>query len=108
MIYEDTIKEDQLIRNFHKEVDETELNNKVLTLFPNPNNGNFRIILPKNNYKGILTITDIQGLTVFTKSTDSKSELAISLPEVAAGFYFVRWITEEQTYITKATFAISQ
>ena len=71
-------------------------------IFPNPNNGNFKImyLLPQNK-AGKLEIFDINGRAVYTQNLPQWSTLQfISLPKIANGIYAVK-INSDNLSITK-------
>jgi len=80
---------------------ETNLNIETVTfessiLYPNPNNGNFRI---NNLQSGIIEVYDVLGQLVFTKS-NVQSETEIK-SELKKGIYLVEIINEDGKTVTQ-------
>lgn len=62
-----------------------------LTLYPNPNNGHFRVDLREITGTH-LNVIDIFGRIVFSQSIDEANTISIHLKEKPAGTYFVQLI----------------
>jgi len=75
---------------------------KTMSLFPNPNNGKFRITIPEGNGSGELVITDVRGAKVFSESYNAVSSIDISLDNISSGIYFISWQTPEEIFRAKA------
>ena len=73
-----------------------------LKIFPNPNNGNFKImyLLPQNK-AGKLEIFDINGRAVYSQNLPQWSTLQfISLPKLSNGIYAIK-INSDNFSVTK-------
>ncbi|HNR19826.1 MAG TPA: kelch repeat-containing protein [Bacteroidia bacterium] len=70
-----------------------------LTVFPNPATKSFYLKLPSGVNSSKLKMISTNGETVFTKSFDNEytpqGSLAVRLPELSQGIYFVSLITAE-------------
>jgi hypothetical protein len=80
--------------------------NAEFKLFPNPNNGTFKIAI--NGIEGSqdaqLEITNLLGEVVYqtaTNSVNGRIQQDINLQNISAGTYFVRIITANKVYNTK-------
>jgi hypothetical protein len=74
-----------------------------VTVFPNPNNGNFRIAMPKMDSDAQINIYDITGKVILTKEvpkTDAQM-IEVSLANVSKGMYLVEVKGGELNYKTK-------
>lgn len=74
-----------------------------VTVFPNPNNGNFRIAMPKMENDAQINIYDITGKVILTKEV-SKTDaqiIDVSLANVSKGMYLVEVKGGELNYKTK-------
>ncbi|HWY98588.1 MAG TPA: PKD domain-containing protein, partial [Bacteroidia bacterium] len=81
--------------------------NAELKLFPNPNNGTFKVAINgiEGNQNAELQITNLLGEVVYTTSAHSTNGMImqdVNLAGVSAGTYFVRVITSDKVYNTKA------
>ena len=76
--------------------------NKTITLYPNPNSGNFALVLEEgvsmdlNNIKVLNTL----GQVLETKSLSHSEEL-IQLPALSSGIYFLQIVTSEGTLLKR-------
>jgi hypothetical protein len=70
---------------------------EAVTIYPNPNNGNFIIELPANSPAHI-TITDVTGRVVQTFTATGLSPVTIA---PATGIYFVAIATAEGRYYAR-------
>jgi hypothetical protein len=61
--------------------------NKALRIFPNPNNGHFRVAVEKGTGQ-LLRLTDTSGRTVFTELLNA-DEISIDASKLAPGTYFL-------------------
>ncbi len=78
------------------------LNNNDIKLFPNPNNGEFKIqINGTHNYKSI-NIIDILGNEILSKSiTTNQKNIDINISNFSSGVYFVRLISKDRISIIR-------
>lgn len=68
----------------------TSVNSFISKLFPNPNTGNFTIIVENEDVKDIsITIYNILGKPVF-QATNIPNWYEVKLPSLASGLYFVK------------------
>jgi len=74
-------------------------NNQIagLSIYPNPNNGQFQINLP-DNYR--LQISDITGKVLWSKQTTNNT-IPIDLGNIEKGIYFIKIQNNETTVIKK-------
>jgi hypothetical protein len=75
-----------------------ELNQSLISLYPNPGNGNIQIANP-NGMKGNLEIQNPSGETVF-KTNITSSEQTMDLNHLPAGVYFFQFKTADSTQIS--------
>jgi hypothetical protein len=78
-------------------------NNELLdfTLYPNPSNGNFNIILPNNFLNTKMEIFNALGQNICTKSLKNKESNTINIENILnTGIYFVK-LSQEGKEITK-------
>jgi len=80
--------------------------NTEFRLFPNPNNGTFKVVI--NGIEGSqdarLEITNLLGEVVYqtaTHSVNGRIQQDVNLQNISAGTYFVRIITANKVYNTK-------
>jgi hypothetical protein len=66
-------------------------------LYPNPNNGTFRIILSESE-PATITVSDISGRIVYETSSSS-TETSLTLKNTKNGMYFVKIRTHEKSFI---------
>jgi hypothetical protein len=71
-----------------------------MTVYPNPNNGNFELKLPENVNNGIVTVRDINGRLILTQDINANNT-AIQLEDVSNGIYFVELSANGKTTIQK-------
>jgi roadblock/LC7 domain-containing protein len=66
-----------------------------MQLYPNPNSGQFRIVLSKSIVAKSLAVTDLMGKIV-VQTAVSGSDFTVELPStIARGTYIVRVTTEQ-------------
>ena len=77
--------------------------NAVMTLYPNPNQGTFVLEIPATNADATITITDMLGKTVVTRTVDntSGSRTTFNLAGMAAGNYLIRVNSGSEIFRTK-------
>ncbi len=63
-----------------------------LSLFPNPNNGNFNIQLPQDLNDGIVTVTDMSGRILYSQNVSeaTNNSLDLDLENFEAGIYLLQ------------------
>jgi len=72
--------------NFHEE---------MITIFPNPNNGNFYVSSKLNSSEKIIKVYDVSGKILYQEIVKSKNSFSeISLKDLKAGVYFIKVETE--------------
>lgn len=76
-----------LVENCVVGIEQTSINSQVLSVFPNPNNGTFKIITPNNSLKNI-AVYDLVGQVVFVQETNEEI-VPVNISDVAPGVYFV-------------------
>ncbi|MBU3661647.1 MAG: T9SS type A sorting domain-containing protein [Bacteroidetes bacterium] len=72
----------------------------ALSVYPNPNNGNFEVSLPENVKTGEITVRDINGRLIHTQAI-GVNNTAIALEGVSNGIYFVELKAEGKTAVQK-------
>jgi hypothetical protein len=76
-----------------------------ISLYPNPNNGIFSIVLSNRNTKQTLRIFSLQGNMVYEVSdltcSGEDCTLEVKLPNLTEGLYTIQLITGEQIFINK-------
>jgi len=75
----------------------------LVTLYPNPNNGQFNIVFGSDAADVIVEITDVEGRTVQTQQLNSVvagANNTVSMENAASGFYFVK-VTANGTTTTQ-------
>jgi hypothetical protein len=77
--------------------------NTKLQIYPNPNTGNFTVVLPNENYQ--ISITDLSGRAIGYNCKNSGTNKQIELTEAASGLYFItiQNNTTHEKYIQKIT-----
>jgi hypothetical protein len=78
-------------------VNNTNIENKNISIYPNPSNGTFTI--ESNNLKTEINITDANGRKLFTQIPKSRNA-TINLKDVQNGIYFIN-ILDENSITTK-------
>ncbi len=79
------------------------LDNESLTLYPNPNNGEFSVELPAN-VPGVVTVSilSVQGQLITQKTIDSNNA-NLNLTDLAVGQYLVRFESNNKVYQARFT-----
>lgn len=72
-----------------------------LRVFPNPNDGRFTVLLPKDNSQADLIVRDAMGREVFSNRTVSARNASIDLQHLPAGIYYLEASTSEYRSIRK-------
>ena len=76
--------------SFEKNKKNDEILNKNILLFPNPNNGNFRISLNDTSInESTIEIFDIYGKLIFSDKSKNQ-DIDVELPTIANGVYVVK------------------
>ena len=73
---------------------------KELKIYPNPNNGIFKIGLTDFS-EGTIQIIDALGRTVNESNFKNKSELEVNIQDNPIGIYFVKVKSRDQVYTNK-------
>ena len=78
------------------------LENSAITIYPNPNKGNFSLDFNNINGKVSYQIIDTKGSVIVSNNSfvDGNAMIEVSL-DLASGVYFVKVITETQSLIEK-------
>ena len=73
---------------------------KVFSIYPNPNNGSFKVeFFETNNQKTNITFVDGLGRIIYSKEISrNEKTLSINLPKISAGVYVVQIISEGKVY----------
>jgi hypothetical protein len=88
--------------NLSDESEKVKLKKKDLFLFPNPNNGNFTILIDKKNTdnSSYVDIFDILGNLVYN-CTSNQNKIDISVLNLPSGIYLVRVYSDQMNEIIK-------
>lgn len=71
-------------------------------VMPNPNEGEFKIVLPNTSAKQVLvSVSSLLGVAVFENTYSNVSEVNINIKGVAKGMYLVKVNAEGKTFIKK-------
>jgi len=76
----------------------------LVTLYPNPNNGQFNIVFGSDTVDVFVEITDVEGRTVQTQQLNSVvagANNTVSMENAANGFYFVKVTANGTTTIQR-------
>lgn len=65
------------------------INSNDFKIFPNPNNGQFRIVSSKEKPLGKITLSNILGKTIATWQS-SETELEINIMDIGKGLYYIK------------------
>jgi hypothetical protein len=77
--------------------------NIFFSLYPNPNNGEFKAIITGNNDENIsLSITNVLGEKIYSKINIISQEFEINISDQPKGIYFIRIIAGEKEFKEKA------
>jgi uncharacterized delta-60 repeat protein len=67
-----------------------------LSIFPNPNNGEFTLLVEQQNQKAIIEIFSTTGQRVYVQQLNATEKSALQIrPELSAGVYLIRVTLEE-------------
>ncbi|MBI9067297.1 MAG: lamin tail domain-containing protein [Salinivirgaceae bacterium] len=72
----------------------------ISSMYPNPTNGIVNVVLNENVSNAMLTITSITGQVIETRKI-SEMEETIDLSNQEAGVYFIRIVSNNQSYLGK-------
>ena len=89
------------------EVNQLEIRNYKLEVYPNPNNGNFTVLLKGISPKNQITIFNILGEQVYQSSLNATSN-QIEMSCKADGLYLYRVITETGELVGQGKFVIQK
>jgi len=79
-------------------INEAFINNK--SVFPNPNNGEFTIVLINNGLSKIIQVTNLDGKIV-SESTSTKDKVNVNINHLTNGVYFVKILSNNSIEIVK-------
>ncbi len=73
---------------------------KIFTVYPNPNNGSFKVeFVQTTNQKTNLVLVDALGRTVHSQEISmNEKSVSVTLPRVKAGVYVVQIVSEGKVY----------
>ncbi len=80
-------------------VDETEL--QMVTVYPNPSNGKFKVTFSKSRENIEVSILDISGKIITTANVTESGEMDFDLSSASRGYYFVRIKTATGTTVKR-------
>lgn len=75
-----------------------------ITVFPNPNNGAFSVMVPATTGTVELQVVDMTGKVIATKSIQDGTiahQVDFNLSDVVRGMYFIKVVANEQAYLQK-------
>ena len=78
-------------------------NNKMFSLYPNPNKGQFNVSIQNNEVVSI-EVYDLMGKQVFIQNNIKSNEIAIDLTSQTKGIYFVRVAIGNQFFNEKVIY----
>ncbi|MCB9344507.1 MAG: T9SS type A sorting domain-containing protein [Lewinellaceae bacterium] len=88
-----------LVASATKDLDVTQ---PGVSVFPNPNNGNFKVELSNVTESSVLSVVDVMGKEIYNEPIPAwKSTVDIHLKNLTSGLYFVRIVSENQKVTTK-------
>ncbi|WP_338814145.1 BspA family leucine-rich repeat surface protein [Bernardetia sp. Wsw4-3y2] len=73
---------------------------KIFTVYPNPNNGSFKVeFATTTNQKTNLVVVDALGRTIYSKEISmNQKTTTITLPKISAGVYVVQIVSQGKVY----------
>ncbi|WP_338791208.1 BspA family leucine-rich repeat surface protein [Bernardetia sp. MNP-M8] len=73
---------------------------KIFTVYPNPNNGSFKVeFATTTNQKTNLVLVDALGRTIYSKEISrNEKTTTITLPKISAGVYVVQIVSQGKVY----------
>lgn len=77
-----------------------EYNLRKITLFPNPNSGNFSLQLPSEGQQAQLKVTDLAGKEIYSVANYFSGD-SIQLKDLSKGLYLVKVVSNQTTEILK-------
>ncbi len=86
------------------EFDEEDINtesDKKLTIYPNPNNGIFNILIQGEKLPDYLEIYDIKGILVKKYEPVISNQIEIDITDNLGGLYFIKTILDEEVILKK-------
>lgn len=75
-----------------------------INVFPNPNNGQFALLIKGNEEYNNIAITDIQGKVVYYQALNENSATlsqSIKLEDITTGMYFIQVKSDDKVYVEK-------
>jgi len=76
--------------------------NNILNIFPNPASGKITINLPSEISEPVITFYNLTGEQfILAVSTISRQQLEIDVKDLAQGFYLIKAVSKDKTYIGK-------
>jgi hypothetical protein len=81
-----------------------QVTNASITVYPNPNNGQFTLVISQSNGEGVLEITDALGQLISSESiapVNGAITKEVNLQLYASGLYFVRFTTNATSTVQK-------
>jgi hypothetical protein len=80
-----------------------QVDNASIVVYPNPNNGQFTLVINQLNGEGVLEITDALGQLISSESiaVNGTMKKEVNLGMYASGIYFVRFTTNATSTVQK-------
>ena len=95
-----TFETEEKVFTFDIQVGIEEESARIFTIYPNPNNGSFKVefVFPTNQ-KTILTLVDALGRTIHHQEISmNEKSINVTLPKISVGVYVVQIISEGKVY----------
>jgi hypothetical protein len=77
-----------------------------ISIYPNPNNGNFTINIPPSNSNGMIIVRDVTGKIINRINIDAAEitqSVQINMSEAAKGIYIVEVASNEAHYVSRVS-----
>lgn len=98
---DETLNNNEITNKNDTNIDDKKLNEEIITIFPNPNNGKFYISIKNaDNKSNIIVIRNTQGAIIYQNLNNVYEEIFVDISSQPKGLYFVS-INQNGTLITK-------
>jgi len=75
-----------------------------IQVYPNPNNGEFSLIIGGDFKMAQIQLVDSKGQEAYSKMVGSSKEHRLILPKLPAGVYFLKFVDEQRVVVKKVIF----
>ncbi len=96
----------QLVLNNSTSINQYEVNENNVRLYPNPNNGTFTIEHNLNGNNYVLEIVDVMGNTVHHEIITNGNQQKIETKQLSSGIYFVKILNQQQQVSSHAKMSV--